>query len=166
MDKATFLNELRKRLSFLPKEELDKTILYYSEMISDRMDAGMSEEDAVKAVGNIDDIVDSVKSYTCYTPPPQNINNTGGIINKIIGYAGIIALCFGMVWLISSAIGLAFAVITCIIAAIIAAVKFGIALLLTFIGFALIFLALFLATIPLCSYCKYGIAYFKKLAGG
>lgn len=163
MDKITFLKELRKKLWFLPKNELDKTILYYSEMISDRMDAGMSEEDAVRAVGNIDDIVDSVKRDSGFEQTAQNVSSAGSIINKIISYIGIAALYFAIFCLVSTAVELVFAVLFCIIAAIVSINGLGIGFLILFLGFTFILSAFFLATIPLCGYCKAGIRYFKKL---
>ena len=56
MDKLTFLYELSEKLSGLPDEDLDKSIEYYSEIIDDRMEEGISEEDAIAALGSIDDI--------------------------------------------------------------------------------------------------------------
>lgn len=64
MTKAEFLSALRARLSGLPEEDLKKSIEYYSEMIDDRMEDGLSEEDAVAAVGSIDEIVAQILSDT------------------------------------------------------------------------------------------------------
>ena len=57
MNKQEFIGTLSERLSGLPEEDRNKSIEFYSEMIDDRIDDGMSEEDAVKDIGNIDDIV-------------------------------------------------------------------------------------------------------------
>jgi len=57
MNKNEFLAELRERLSGLPKEDIEKSVEYYSEMIDERIEDGLSEEDAVSAVGSVDEAV-------------------------------------------------------------------------------------------------------------
>ena len=56
MTKIEFLNKLRMRLSALPNEEIEERIAFYSEVIDDRIEEGMSEEDAVASVGANDEI--------------------------------------------------------------------------------------------------------------
>ena len=53
MTKQEFLHELKKSLKKLPKSELDECISFYGEMIDDRIEAGLSEEEAVAALGSI-----------------------------------------------------------------------------------------------------------------
>ena len=57
MDKQEFLLRLRKELSGLPREDLEERLTFYSEMIDDRMEEGVSEEEAVAAAGSVDEIV-------------------------------------------------------------------------------------------------------------
>lgn len=57
MNKQTFFSELRRGLSGLPADYVEKTTQYYSEMIDDHMEDGMSEEEAVAAVGPVDEII-------------------------------------------------------------------------------------------------------------
>ena len=64
MKKQEFLNELRKQLAGLPKDDLDNRINFYEEMINDRMDEGLSEEEAVADIGTVDDIVKQIASET------------------------------------------------------------------------------------------------------
>ena len=52
MTKREFLDELKFYISKLPSEDVNKYLEYYSEMIEDRIDDGMAEEDAVKEVGS------------------------------------------------------------------------------------------------------------------
>ena len=52
MTKAQFLSELRQRLSDLPYADQKRSLDYYSEMIDDRVEDGLSEEDAVKRIGS------------------------------------------------------------------------------------------------------------------
>jgi len=51
MTKQQFLKELRTRLSDLPYSDQRRSLDYYSEMIDDRIEDGLSEADAVKRVG-------------------------------------------------------------------------------------------------------------------
>lgn len=57
MNKEEFLNELRKGLSHLPEQDIDELVAFYSEMIDDRIDEGVAEEEAVAALGSVEDIV-------------------------------------------------------------------------------------------------------------
>ncbi len=58
MDKARFLAKLKERLSGLPQSDLDERLLFYSEMIEDRMEDGLTEEEAVAGIGPVDEIVE------------------------------------------------------------------------------------------------------------
>ncbi len=60
MTKQEFLAQLRKGLSGLPKDDIEDRLMFYSEMIEDRTEEGLSEEEAVFAVGTIDEIVQQV----------------------------------------------------------------------------------------------------------
>ena len=51
MNKQVFLAQLSEKLSHLPKEEVTERLTFYSEMIDDRMEEGLSEEEAVRAIG-------------------------------------------------------------------------------------------------------------------
>lgn len=58
MDKNTFLTELQKRLKGLPEEDVQRTLEYYREMLEDRMDEGLSEEEAVADMGSVEEIAE------------------------------------------------------------------------------------------------------------
>ena len=60
MHKQEFLLQLRKKLSGLPQDDMEERLTFYSEMIEDRMEEGLSEEEAVLAVGSVDEIVAQV----------------------------------------------------------------------------------------------------------
>lgn len=60
MTKINFLMALYDKLSGLPKNEVNERISFYSEMIEDRMEDGLSEEAAVDAVGSVDEIVEQI----------------------------------------------------------------------------------------------------------
>ncbi len=51
MNKKQFLHELETRLSSLPCTDRKRSLDYYREMIDDRMEDGLSEEEAVQKIG-------------------------------------------------------------------------------------------------------------------
>lgn len=56
MTKLQFTSLLRKELAGLPENEVNERIDFYIEIIEDRMEDGLSEEEAVDAVGSIEEI--------------------------------------------------------------------------------------------------------------
>lgn len=60
MTREQFLNDLNAALSGMKEEELEGVVSYYSEMIDDRMEAGMTEEAAVKAMEPVREIASRV----------------------------------------------------------------------------------------------------------
>ena len=56
MTKQELTLALAERLNGLPWEEIERSMEYYDEMIDDRMDEGMSEAEAIAALGSIDEI--------------------------------------------------------------------------------------------------------------
>ena len=79
MTKNQFLQSLQERLSALPREEREERLNFYSEMIDDRMEEGLSEEEAVSAVGSADEIAGQIIEE--YTPEkkkaPEKEHNAG-----------------------------------------------------------------------------------------
>ena len=59
-----FIDRLARKLSSLPEQELKQTIDYYYEIISDKMNDGMSENEAIDSLGSIDEIAASILSDT------------------------------------------------------------------------------------------------------
>lgn len=62
MNKNEFLATLRERLNGLPEEDIIKSIDFYGEMLDDRIEDGMSEEEAVSDLGNIEEIISQILS--------------------------------------------------------------------------------------------------------
>ena len=56
MTKIEFMRQLEQKLSDLPKKDAIEHLSFYSEMIDDRMEDGLSEDEAVRAAGNADEI--------------------------------------------------------------------------------------------------------------
>ncbi len=57
MNKQEFLNALRKALAGLPQADIEERLTFYAEMIDDRIEDGLSQEQAVTAAGAIEEIV-------------------------------------------------------------------------------------------------------------
>lgn len=60
MTRIKFILELGKRLDGLPTNEVEDRLNFYSEMISDRIEDGLSEEEAVAAIGAVDEIAEQI----------------------------------------------------------------------------------------------------------
>ncbi len=56
MRKQDFIERLRKKLSNFPKEDVEEHLTFYSEMIDDRIEEGLTEETAVSEIGSVDEI--------------------------------------------------------------------------------------------------------------
>ena len=68
MRKQEFLDKLRKGLKGLSPEEVEEQLNFYGEMIDDRMEEGLSEEEAVAGIGDIGDIL---SQHTKDEPPAK-----------------------------------------------------------------------------------------------
>lgn len=64
MNKQEFLALLRAGQAGLPREDLEERLTFYSEMLDDQMEEGLSEEEAVAAVGPVDEIVRQIIADT------------------------------------------------------------------------------------------------------
>ena len=64
MRKQEFLAQLRKGLSGLPQNDIEERLTFFNEMIDDQMEEGLSEEEAVSAVGTVNEIVTQVVAET------------------------------------------------------------------------------------------------------
>lgn len=65
MTKIEFLNKLKINLAVLSEDEQDRIIEYYSEIISDKIDEGKTEQEAVAELGSPEQVSQSVlEDYT------------------------------------------------------------------------------------------------------
>lgn len=69
MTKLDFILALNERLAGLPREEVRERISFYAEMIEDRIEEGLSEEEAVAAVGSVEEIARQIASEIAPAPP-------------------------------------------------------------------------------------------------
>lgn len=61
MNKADFLAALWQRLSYLPEEELSGPFSFYTEAIEDRVEDGMTEDEAVEALGGVEGVARAIE---------------------------------------------------------------------------------------------------------
>lgn len=76
MTKQEFLKALWTKLSELPKDDVEQSLDYYAEMIEDRIEGGLSEEEAVAAVGTVDEAAAKILSEV---PKPRSSGNKSTI---------------------------------------------------------------------------------------
>lgn len=62
MRKAEFLKKLRGALNCVERQERERTLAYYSEIIDDKVEAGMTEEMAVAELGSIQSVAAGIIS--------------------------------------------------------------------------------------------------------
>ena len=60
MCKQEFLAQLRKGLSGLPRQDMEERLNFYSEMIDDRMEEGLTESEAVSAIGSVSNVITQI----------------------------------------------------------------------------------------------------------
>ena len=98
MSRDAFIGELRHRMAGLPQQTVERTVEYYSELIADSVEDGMSEEEAVARLGSLEEIVANVVKDT----PLSQIVQTRVQEKKAKGVSGwVIALLIlgAPVWL-------------------------------------------------------------------
>lgn len=69
MTKIQFLFALDEKLQGLTRDEIEGCLTFYSEMIDARMEEGLNEEEAVKAVGDVDEIAASIMAELTQPKP-------------------------------------------------------------------------------------------------
>ena len=96
MTKQEFLTSLRVKLSGLPRSEIEERLHFYEEMIDDRMEEGLSEREAVLAIGSVDSVALSVLRETSTVRKEQKSE----IANRRMKWWEILLLALGSpIWL-------------------------------------------------------------------
>jgi uncharacterized membrane protein len=84
MTKQEFLTNLQLSISVLPKEDVVKYIEYYSEMIDDRIEEGVLEEDAVNAIGSYNIIAEQILKDNGIVSPIKENNKNGDALKTTL----------------------------------------------------------------------------------
>lgn len=74
MNKEMFTKELKKGLKGLPGEEKRKQLSYYSELIDDMVEDGMTEAEAVARLGDVKDICENILKEFSIRISPEKTN--------------------------------------------------------------------------------------------
>lgn len=94
MTKQEFLSELERALGKLPRAEVEQALAFYDEAVSDRMEDGLSEAEAVADLGPIDDIAAQIAAETPPIPRAIARADTGSRTLNIVLLA-----VFSPIWL-------------------------------------------------------------------
>lgn len=92
MHKQEFLHALREKLSGFPQADIEERLTFYGEMIDDRIEEGISEEEAVNAIGPVDEVVSQILAETPLTRivkekiKPKRKMRTWEIVLLILGF--------------------------------------------------------------------------------
>ena len=124
MNKDTFLHQLRIRLSQLPEAEIEKRLDYYSEIIEDMKEDGISEEEAVASFGDINavaqQIMQDVPMATLVKTKvkPKKGWTATAIVIAIVGSPLWLTLFFALAAVLCSVFVVIWAAIFCMFAAV------------------------------------------------
>lgn len=95
MTKQEFLTALLRGLDSLPKKDIDETLHFYSEIIDDRMEEGLPEEEAVAAAGDVEEIITQIIGS-----PPKDTNKKNKQKNRLLKTSESILLAVGSpIWI-------------------------------------------------------------------
>lgn len=64
MNKQDFLVGLRNKLFGLPHNDIEERLSFYSEIIDDRIEEGLTEQEAVATIGEVDDVASQIVEDT------------------------------------------------------------------------------------------------------
>ena len=84
MTRQEFLSELERALDKLPHAEVEQALAFYDEAISDRMEDGLSEAEAVADLGPVDEIAAQIAAETPPIPRAIARANTGSRTLNIV----------------------------------------------------------------------------------
>ena len=169
MDKGYFLYQLRSKLSNnngLTEDEIEKTVAYYSEIIEDLKENGMSESDAINSLGPIDEIIKNTLKDQDTKQKDNTVRNIvlavvillcplwipliGAVISAMLGViATVLGIVIGSVALVALCF-IAAAALTVI--AFVLLPKFGTAVTLLLLGTAILMISFGLIAIPISHY--------------
>lgn len=97
MKKTDFLVALTVKLKGFPEEDVKKSLEFYGEMIDERIEDGMPEEEAVAAVGSVDEIVSQI---TANTPMVQLLKQKLTLNRKLTAGEKALLICGSPLWFI------------------------------------------------------------------
>lgn len=95
-----FLQQLKSALAHLPYSEVERVVSYYSENLQDKIEDGVSEEDAIASFGNLDEFVSMIEEEVTITSIVKDKvmkKSKDSNVNKML--IGIIAVLGIPIWI-------------------------------------------------------------------
>lgn len=102
MTRFDFEDWLRHRLSDLPREELDRIAAFYMDAIEARMEDGMTEEEAIYALGEPEALLEAIRAdlpeyaHTTYQPVRKSRQKPTGRQNWLLAGVVMLVLVFAI----------------------------------------------------------------------
>ena len=97
MNKEVFLKQLRNRLARLPREEAERLLEFYGELIDDKVENGETELQAVANLGTMEEIIEEIRSEN--REAFARAEQSGGNLKNGFGARLALAICASSVWL-------------------------------------------------------------------
>lgn len=96
MNKQEFLSRLRKGLSGLSQQDIEERVIFYNEIIDDRIEEGIPEEDAVAEIGSVDEITAQI---TADIPPAKTVEEKAKPKRTIKAWEIVLLVLGAPIWL-------------------------------------------------------------------
>lgn len=100
MDKKTYLRRLRRELRPLKREERKRQTEYFDEMISDMVEAGMKEDEAIRKIGD-----PRATAETILDQLPEKERSEKDRLGLLLSAASALCLCVSMAAFVVSCLG-------------------------------------------------------------
>lgn len=135
MTKAEFLSELKIRLGGLAEADISSSLDYYSEMIDERIEDGMSEAEAVAAVGSV---AQAAEQILAEIPLPRIIQSNVKRRGKLRSWEIVLLVLGSPLWisLLAALFAVVLAVFVSLLAVVISVFAVGVALAVSAVGIA------------------------------
>ena len=104
MNKQEFLTRLREGLAGLPQEEISERVTFYHEMIEDRVEDGLAEEEAVAEIGPVEDVI---RQIVAETPLPKLVKEKMKPNRRLRAWEIILLILGSPLWLTLLIVGFA-----------------------------------------------------------
>ena len=91
MTRKEFLTELDRRLEVLPRREADRYLDYYAEILADRVEDGMTDEESVASLESLDTITTRILGKRYTAPKRRNRDRRTAIFCGVL-IAGLVSL--------------------------------------------------------------------------
>ncbi len=111
-----FISDLQKSLNGIPSADVEERLSFYSEMIADRMEDGISEEEAVAQIGPVESVAEQIISEY---PLTKLVRERVKPKRKLRAFEIVLIILGSPVWLplLISAAAILFSLYVCLLSA-------------------------------------------------